>query len=156
MKQDLMYVPVLKAKEGEFKGLGSISESTKDKMVPLFEIINVPWNYTEDCESKTIDNHLDGVGKRIQEAIGDRPFFVDSRYINEDATMNNGDHHLKFLFDNFREMELNGIPVTSFDKIHQYKNTVKEINDIDGSGICLRIESNDLASKDFSDRINDF
>lgn len=156
MKEELLYVPVLKAKDGEFKGLEVSKSETLNKMAPLFEIMDIPWNYQEESEQKTIDNHLDKIGKKIEDSIGKRSFFVDSRYLDEDRRMNNNDHHLKFLFDDFRQKNLNGIPVTTFVKIQPYKDAVRQIYQIDKKGICLRLESSDLASKDLSDKINSF
>ncbi|MDV3753721.1 hypothetical protein CMU20_01665 [Elizabethkingia anophelis] len=156
MNRKLLYVPVIKAKEGEFKALEVTDPNTLDKISPLFEIVNLPWNYTDECESKTIDSHLDKIGKKIEDAIGLRSFFVDSRYIDGDRTMNNDQHHLCFLFKDFRERNLNGIPVSGFTKLESYKKAIKEIYQQDKKGICLRIESNELGSKNLKDNIDNF
>lgn len=156
MNENLLYVPILKAKEGEFKGLEVTSESSLDKITPLFEIVNLPWNYAEEIESKTIDAHLDKIGKKIEDSISTRFFFLDSRYIDEDRQMNDGTHHLESLFQDFRTRNLNGIPVTGFTKMIQYKTAVQNIFNIDKKGICLRIESSELGSKNLSININEF
>lgn len=156
MNEKLMYVPILKAKEGEFKALEVTSENSLDKITPLFEIVNLPWNYEEECESKSIDAHLDKIGKKIEDSIGERFFFLDSRYIDGDRQMNDGIHHLNFLFQEFRQRNLNGIPVTGFTKLNQYKEAVKQIYDIDKKGICLRIESSELGSVNLSNNLDEF
>lgn len=156
MNQKLNYTPILKAKEGEFKALEVTNSSTLDQMNPIFEIVSIPWDYIDECESKTIDNHLDKVGKKIQESINERFFFLDSRYIDENKVMSNGVHHMEFLFEEFRNLGLNGIPVTGFSKMKEYKEAVKQIKNHDEKGICLRIESSELASKFLSNNIDDF
>ncbi|MDR3026604.1 beta family protein [Chryseobacterium sp.] len=156
MRQNLLYVPILKAKEGEFKGLEVCNQETKDKLIPLFEIVNIPWNYEEERESKTIDNHLDGIGRKIEDSINNNIFFIDSRYIDEDRTTADGIHHLTFLFNDFRAKQLKGIPVTSFKKHILYRNAVKEIYNEDKLGICLRLEVDEIPSVHLMDQINQF
>ena len=156
MNKKLLYVPVIKAKEGEFKALEVTKDNVLDQLSPLFEIVNLPWNYIDECESKTIDLHLDKIGKKIEDSIGNRGFFVDSRYIDGDRIMNNGQHHLGFIFNDFRERNLNGVPVSGFTKLASYKNAVKEIYQTDKKGICLRIERDELGAKDLQDKIDDF
>lgn len=156
MNEKLLYVPVLKAKEGEFKALEVTIDETLDKLTPLFEIVNLPWNYDDETESKTIDAHLDKIGKKIEDSISDRYFFLDSRYIDGDRQMNDGTHHLKFLFQEFRNRNLNGIPVTGFTKMDQYKAAVRDIYTNDKKGICLRIESNELGSRELEANLDEF
>lgn len=156
MNKNLLYVPIIKAKEGEFKGLEVTNNNTLDKITPLFEVVNIPWNYEDETESKTIDSHLDKIGKKIEDSIGQRYFFLDSRYIDGDRLMTDGEHHLTFLFQEFRDRNLNGIPVTGFTKMNQYKEAVRDIFNEDKNGICLRIESNELGSMNLRANLDDF
>lgn len=43
------YVPILKAKEGEFKALQETFPATEEAMTPLFEIPNIIWDYEDEC-----------------------------------------------------------------------------------------------------------
>lgn len=156
MRKNLKYVPIIKAKDGEFKGLEVTAENSLNSIMPLFEILDIPWNFEDECESKTIDSHLDKLTKKVKDCIGSREFFLDSRYLDEDRLMNDGTHHMKFLFNEFNDAELNGIPVTSFTKSIIYKNAVKEIYQENRKGICLRITSAELASRELSVKIDEF
>ena len=156
MKNELLYVPILKAKEGEFKGLETIKKENLKKISPLFEIPSIPWNYEDDAEGKSIDSHLEKMGKKIFDAIGDTPFFVDSRYIDGDRTMENGLHHMEYLFQDFRDRQLHAIPVITLSKMIVYQTVVKKIQNLDRNGICLRIELSDLTKKDFNIELTSF
>ena len=156
MKINLLYIPILKAKEGEFKGLEALKKENLLKISPLFEITNIPWNYADEVEGKSIDNHLEKVGKKIFDAIEYTPFFVDSRHIDGDRNMENGEHHLQYLFQDFRDKKLRAIPVTTLSKMDAYQNAVKEIQILDKKGICLRIDLSDLAKKDFEFNLTSF
>jgi hypothetical protein len=139
------YVPILKAKEGEFAALKETSNATKDAMTPLLEIVNVPWDYDAEDEAKTIEMHLARVGAKLYDCWGDsRRFFLDSNLIDSDRAMASGSHHLAALFDDFRAKNLLGVPVTAFDRHDDYKAAVKAISDTDRRGICLRLTSADL------------
>ena len=144
------YVPILKAKEGEFKALQETFAATKDLMTPLFEIVDVAWDYEEDTEAKTIDAHLNKVGKKILDGWGnERAFFVDSNLIDSNRKMVDGTtHHLIYLFNDFRSKSLKPIPTTGLSRIAQYKNAVQAIQAKDKRGVCLRLTSADLANPD--------
>lgn len=141
------YVPILKAKEGEFKALQETAEATKDMMTPLFEIMDVPWDYQEGAEGKTIDEHLNKIGKKISECWGERRIFVDSPLIaGNRKMMDNSTHHFEFLFNDFRSKGLNTIPTAELSRHNDYKRAIKSIVQTDEKGICLRLFSADIAN----------
>lgn len=150
------YVPILKAKEGEFKALEVTFDATKQFMTPLLEIVEVPWDYENEVEEKEINVHLSNIGKKTLNAWGtSMPIFIDSNVIDSARVMNDGiTHHLSFLFDDFRSKNILSIPVTGLTRHSSYKNTVNEIAAIDGRGICLRLAKEDIASSDIKDNID--
>ena len=60
-----LYVPVLKAKEGEFAALEALYDSARDKTIPLLEIPDVPFDHASGTPSKTLDQHISGLPDRI-------------------------------------------------------------------------------------------
>lgn len=148
--QHKQYVPILKAKEGEFKALQDSFPATKDSMTPLLEIVGIPWDYAEEQDAKTIDEHLSKISKKILDAWGtDRKIFVDSNIIDGISVMLDGTtHHLVFLFNEFRRNALNTIPVTGLERHADYKRAVQAIHGTDKKGICLRIKNEDLPKAD--------
>lgn len=150
------YVPILKAKEGEFAALKETASATKDAMTPLLEIVNIPWDYEDEEEAKTIEQHLEKVGAKILAGWGDaRRFFLDSNIIEPNRAMASGAHHLVYLFNDFRTKNLEAVPVTALDRHNDYKTAVKAILDVDGRGICIRLTSADLVNVNLGVAIDD-
>lgn len=53
------YVPILKWKRGEQVGLELISDTAKEILTPLIEIVPPPYDYNNDRPAKTMDEHLE-------------------------------------------------------------------------------------------------
>lgn len=151
------YVPILKAKEGEFLGIKESANSTKDAMTPLFEIVNIPWDYVKDIEGKSLEGHLENIPDKLLDCWGnERPLFIDSNQIDSDRSVGSGAHHLQHLFDGFRSKDLKTIPVTGFERHDFYKDAVRSIAMNDSRGICLRLNSKDLVDRSLASKIDDF
>lgn len=150
------YVPILKAKEGEFRALQETRTATKDLMTPLFDVINIPWDYVNDVESKTIDDHLNNIGKKILDYWGqERRFFLDSDLIDGDRLMNDGlTHHLTYLFNDFRAKGIIGVPVTGLQRSANYKAAINGILNTDQRGVCLRLQNSDLTDSELKNIID--
>ncbi|MDM1073637.1 beta family protein [Empedobacter brevis] len=156
MPENFIYSPILKAKEGEFKGLEVTKPEILDQIIPIFEIVNIPWDFEEETEKKSIEKHLENINNKIFNSIGYRKFYVDSRYIDEDRTMSNGIHHLQYLFNSFDLLDLNGIPVTSLTKDNSYKAAVSEIVNLNRRGMCLRLEKEEILSGELNNNLENF
>lgn len=137
------YVPIIKAKEGEFKALQETFEPTKDGLTPLFEVVGIAWDYEEGSESKTIDDHLSKIGKKLLDCWGvERRVFVDSNLLDPNRLMLDGaTHHLVHLFNDFRARNIKAIPTTALDRSPNYKQAVSQIVGQDNRGICLRLQN---------------
>jgi hypothetical protein len=151
------YIPILKAKKGELGALQETIPATKDMMTPLLEIINIPWDYENEEEAKTIEAHLDGLGRKILDSWGaERRIFVDSNLINNDRRMVDGlTHHLSYLFNDFRTNNLQAVPVVGLGKHSDYKNAVRGIVNSDNRGVCLRIQNADFSLPSLKQSIDD-
>ncbi len=148
MFENKHYVPILKAKEGEFKALEVTRNQTKNLMTPLLEIVSIPWDYEYDVEGKDINAHLGNVGKKILDNWGTgRRIFIDSNYLESQRLMNDGiTHHMEFLFNDFRLKNIEAIPATSLTRHQRYKEAIRLIKDTDGKGICLRLNKEDIGN----------
>jgi hypothetical protein len=69
--------------------------------------------------------------------------------------MADGRQPLKYVFDNARSLNLHAIPVTGIDRTAAYQDAVKDANDTDRFGICIRLESDDLNDPDLETKIDD-
>lgn len=149
------YVPVLKAKEGELKALDVTSSKAKDNMTPLLEIVKIPWDYKKNAYSKTIEGHLTPLAKKINKVWQKRNIFIDSPFMDGDTRMSDGiTHHFSFLFDEFRILGLNAIPVTGLRRHADYKDSVRDISATDSKGICLRLHNIDFTNPNLKNLID--
>lgn len=142
------YVPILKAKQGEFLALKETFPATKDLMTPMLEVVNVPWDYENEEEAKTIEKHLEGLGNKIKDGWEvERRIFIDSNLIDGDRKMSDGaTHHLTFIFNDLRDNELSAVPVTGLSRHQDYKDAVQAIVASDNRGVCLRIQTEDFGN----------
>lgn len=145
------YVPILKWKRGERKGLENVNSNFKENVTPLIEIQPVPYNHKVGDFSKTLDEHLSEVGKQVQIAWNQpSPIFVDlnTLYNNDDFTddtLQSGQHFVELVME---EIESNGtaaIPVTGIHRHTSFLKAVKDSYHKYKNGICIRLEESDLS-----------
>ncbi len=133
------YVPLLKAKEGEFGALSELTEGVKNSISPLIDIFP---------DSKTsLDKRLARIAKRIRTTWGcDRPIFVDQFGIKLKERVSGGKHPLTFIFDCLRKLNVKAIPSTGFDRDEAYNEALEKIVNKDNRGICIRLLIEDMES----------
>jgi hypothetical protein len=74
----IVYVPILKSKQGERWALSHLSPSRKSKLRPLLEL--------HQPKSKTLGDHVESLCESLQVAWGvDRWFYVDTIWLNGSA-----------------------------------------------------------------------
>ncbi|MBN2239006.1 MAG: beta family protein [Dehalococcoidales bacterium] len=147
------YVPILKGKLGEFKAIGELTAEVKDQITPLFEVPPIPINYDTGKPAKSVDTHIKNFIPNINKYWGTgRSAFVDLNFI-PDKVMKNGQHPLNFVFQQARDLDLSLIPVIGLYRQQEYLSAVKEINNIDHRGVCIRIEPVDIENEDLDELI---
>ena len=123
------YVPILKAKDGEYGALQMLAPRTREAITPLLEIPPIDWDYAEDRPKKTIDQHLQKVGQKIERAWGQRrPLFVDlPLWIPENERMIGGEHPLNYVFTSLRDRGIEAIPVIGLLRPNEYLSACRDI-----------------------------
>jgi len=140
------YVPVLKGKEGEFKALGELPLETKRKLVPIIEIPFIPWDYTNEAPSKSLDEHLARFPGKIAQAWQGSmaPIYIDSSMLVGDDLDSSGRHPLVYLSQELHSQGVNCIPVISNEYGDLYLEAVRQIHQAEGSGCCIRLTSSEM------------
>ena len=54
----MIYVPILKAKEGEYAALQSLGLDVRHQITPLLEIPSIPYDYIKEQPTKVLEDHL--------------------------------------------------------------------------------------------------
>lgn len=145
------YVPILKGKNGEFGALQTLTPSVRTALTPLLEVPPIPWDFDEVRPAKTIDQHLEKVGQKIERAWGhDRRLFVDlPAWIPEGERMSDGEHPLHYVFRSLRTRGVEAIPVVGLLRHNEYLQACRDIVRQDNRGICVRMRREDF--EDFDD-----
>lgn len=143
------YVPCLRWKQGEYQALYRLSPKAKSKLTPLVELAEMGWDFEQQKESKTIDEHLEKVADRFQKKWGARPAFVDLKHLSAFDRMKGGEHPLTFVFNGLRAKGVPAIPVTCLTRHTDYQTAVRRTIAIDRRGVCLRLTLLQVHDKDF-------
>jgi len=133
------YLPCLRWKQGEYQAISRLPDTTKRAFTPLIEIPEIGWDFENETEAKTIDEHLAPFAKRVHDKWGKHPCFVDLNHIKPDKRLADGTHPVRFIFDGLRAMRCQDIPVTGLLRDTEYQKEIKAASAKDKNGICLRI-----------------
>lgn len=139
----LMYLPILKGKQGELGALQNLSINDKARTLPLIEIPGIPWDFDTETPSKTIEDHLANVLPKILEAWGtEYPLLIDTMWLPQQ--LDNGENTLDFVVNSLREMEVQAIPVLALDDINS-RNALIESNFFRNyPEACIRVVTSDI------------
>jgi hypothetical protein len=132
------YVPILKAKDGEFGALSELPEEIKSRITPLIDIFN--------SDSKIpLEKRLIKIANKIERSWGnERPIFVDLFGIDLKERVLGGDHPLTFIFDLLRKLNVKAIPLIGFDRDEAYVEAIQKTVKADNKGICIRLLTDDM------------
>lgn len=143
MRSAYCYLPILRAKEGEFHAVGSLSPAACSRLVPLFDI---PIPVLRD--GKTFEAYLleraEGIHKSWRPT---RPVYVDVHDLPPDLRTSSGAQPITYLFELLRMHASLAIPVTGTeaDRGQDYLAAVGAIVARDRRGACLRLAEDDLS-----------
>ncbi|WP_213996150.1 MULTISPECIES: beta family protein [Tepidanaerobacter] len=151
LEQHNFYTPILQWKRGEQKALEYLNESIKEKILPLIEIVPVPWDYDNDTPAKILDKHLENIGDSLQKSLApNNILFLDLNFLDENKNLQNGQNPLTYIINEAKKKALKVIPVTGLNRDSNYQNEVNNAYLTDKLGICLRIVDDDLLDIDIN------
>lgn len=148
------YVPCLRWKQGEYQAVYRLKPATRRIFTPLIEVPEIGWDFENETESKTIDEHLAPFAKRVHEKWGRQACFIDLKLIGPDERMATGIHPVRFVFDGLRERVCSAIAVTGLDRNHDYQQEIKNVVTRDKFGVCLRIKIEQAAKGSFNKELD--
>jgi len=143
------YIPCLRWKQGEYQAVSRLPHPTKRMFTPLIEVPEIGWDFENETEAKTIDEHLAPFAKRVYEKWGVSPCLVDLSLIKSVKRMASGIHPVRFIFDGLRAKRCQAIPVTNLLGDTECQREIKATWAKDKNGICLRITIEQAAKSTF-------
>jgi len=136
------YVPIFKAKQGEFRALQNISERTKNKLTPFFDIPR-----QESNDRRSLEAYLSTRALNLSKAVANFDFsFVDFYDLALDLRTSHGQHYLDYFFSELSEHNTNAIPVLGLDRDQNYLDSIHNLLKEDINTICIRLLDNDIAT----------
>jgi hypothetical protein len=146
----LRYVPIVKAKKGEFDALANTSDDVARRIMPLFEVGRLTQAIVERKWYKTSRTpkiaYLGRVVDGIAAAWGDRPAMVDGYLLPPDASTEQGEHMIAHTVMNLEEAGTPVVPVIGYDRWENevYQAAMKGLSAGGKRAFCLRIDSQSL------------
>ncbi len=126
------YVPILKAKPGDFWALSNVRDESAGLVTPLIECVPPSASRTEEGQLgltvRSIERHWTG-----------RTLFIDLMWRDGVAPLPSGRHVLDEFFWQAIPRRFEAIPVTSPTRSPAYQQAVRAVVDRDRRGIAVRI-----------------
>ncbi len=153
MRMNKSYVPCLRWKQGEYQALYRLSSTARNLIIPVIEVAEIGFDFEKQENSKTIDEHLRDFATRVKGKWGKDECFVDMHLIEPTERMANGQHTTTFVFDDLRMKGVQAIPVIGVANDSQVRSSVYKTIKIDGRGLCMRINLEETAEPNLTDKV---
>jgi hypothetical protein len=146
----MRYIPLLKAKKGEFTALEKLADRVRQQISPLIDI--------SQHDKHSMDVHLDKVVENILSTWGDKyDFFADFFHVDLGVRTPSGIHFVKHFHEAARTKGLRPIPVVGFERDQEYIDAALDAVRLDDRGVCLRLLYDDLVLPDtLNDQLGEF
>lgn len=128
----MLYVPILKAKKGEYDGVINLKEDVKDKIIPLFEIVP---EKIGNFKSEDLNTYWPG-----------RPLFFD---FSPELDWSENYSEVFKVYESIDHPE--AIPTVSMDYPDEY---IQRVND-EYAKVLLRFRIHELQNEDFTTRLKE-
>jgi len=135
------YVPILKGKEGEFAALEALRDSIPDRIMPVIEIPNVPYDYANERPSRSVPDHISNVTERLRRSWDARPVYIDVPSVDDDE---GGPAPLDIALRRCEEQGIQGVPVISRRSAPEVVQAAARYAEATRSGACVRLFVDDF------------
>ena len=141
MRGSYCYLPLLKARDGQFKAVGTVSPTARSRFAPLFDV--EPPNARQAANTKGyLEKKVHGIKLCW---VPDRPVYVDAHNFPVDMFVD-GRRPVALVCEGLRAHGFSAVPVTGAEseRGRDYVVDMGRLASRVGNGICLRIEHDDI------------
>ena len=146
MRASYCYLPILRARGGQFKAVAALSPEARSRLIPLFD---VPAPVLK--EGETLERYLEKRADGIHRCWGpETPVYVDVYDFPPDFLTESGSQPIEHLAKSMRARGTRPIPVsgTTSERSTDHLSAVRTIVRGTGDGVCLRLERDELSEPD--------
>ncbi|WCM20431.1 beta family protein [Paraburkholderia bryophila] len=158
----LAYVPILRARDGEFEALRHMRDRVARSVMPLLEVQKQPSikpakpkppvpgakirKQRAPKPPKSLQDYLSEVAAKLADAHGDRPFFVDMYAFGPADRVESGEHVYTYFCGELQSRGMNFHAVVGIDRWSdaEYRAAVGRALTMNGGKALLRLEAEDL------------
>jgi len=137
------YIPILRWKQGERRGLAQLQSSARSNVVPLFQLGPDQYRVTK-AQQKAGRSPAQELANGFLADWGTSPFYVDASELPVSAGASQ--HPLVDIAAAARANGLQLIPATSLGASTLYGGAVQAVIGIDGRGAALRVDLQELST----------
>ncbi|CAG9932745.1 beta family protein [Candidatus Nitrotoga arctica] len=147
LKMIPIYLPILKAKPGEFEAISQLSKRTADKTLPFFEISRMGEKIREAKRFKNSDavtcKYLDEIAQKISDVWSGRAALIDAYQWPAHSTTESGEHILTYIYAELKSLGVDVIPVIGYDRWDSkpYRLAMQGCKVDKDDYVCLRLDS---------------
>lgn len=152
-----LYIPIVRAKKGEFQAFLNVDSATASRLKPLFEL---PQFSETVKKAKRFDGHpspesafLDELVLGISQVRRGMRCYIDSRSWAPNATVENGEHVIGYAFSRLQNLGVFVDPVINYDfwDDPEYRQALSALPLMATTEPCIRLESDALDEMDDQD-----
>lgn len=142
----VVYVPALKAKGGEFGALANLSASSRNRILPLLDVLPVPIDFKTKAPKKSLDKHLDDVSDKIAKSWGTTgEMLIDLFDVPLTERTKAGRSPLAHVYERLVAKGVQATPVTGLERDDVYQAAVKSAVIQSQGSAAIRLLVEDIA-----------
>lgn len=141
------YIPIYRAKSGEFQALSNASKDHAKRTLPLFEISRITKKTSElkkyqGCLALTC-TYLTEIAENIAKVRNGYSAMVDISQWDPASLTETGEHILPYLYSLLNKLGVHVVPVIGFDSWESpiYRVAMQSIEVPDNRYVCIRLDS---------------
>jgi hypothetical protein len=144
------YLPILKAKKGEFAALEKAKSRTRQDILPLFEVSKISGSVRSAKRFRNdpliTANYLNEVAQSIAAVWSGNVAMADVFQWKPDSATETGEHVLAYLYRQLSARGVRVVPVIGYDRWESaaYQLALKGLDVGDDGHYCLRLDSTAL------------
>ncbi len=151
------YVPINRAKKGEFDAYKHLPESIKQSTLPIFELPRITGKMLESAKYSSVSNpiefYIQNKSNEIHDAISNRVIGIDIHNWSPNSTIESGEHILGYFSSCLKQLGCEVIPVVGYDRWEdeEYSTVLKQLSRINNRFI-IRLDEDafqDMLEEDF-------